>query len=280
MTEETPSVGDELKSAREAQGISIEQAAERLRLMNRQIAAMESDNFTALGQPVFARGFVRNYARMLGLDAEALVARLDKSGIPLSIKAENLPLEEPGSLLTSPWFLGGVAVLVILIAVPVGLYIWLNSGEELRPAGQAAEPPQSAMPVATQPPPLPMVAPMQPGNAVNPGAAEPVPPKDAITLKPIPPAQPEQSQNPPVMQSIIKLDFDEDARVDISEANSGKVLMQREGKAGSSVTLTGTPPFSFEIDNAAHVTMTYNGRPLDLTPYIDDDKVARFNLEQ
>jgi cytoskeleton protein RodZ len=49
--------------------------------------------------------------------------------------------------------------------------------------------------------------------------------------------------------------------------------------AGSSADVSGQPPFSLVIGNAAQVRMTYNGRPIDLKPFIDI-KVARFNLEQ
>ena len=70
------SVGPRLRAAREAQGLSVEEAAGRLRLMHRQIDAMEREDFESLGQPVFARGFVRNYARLLGLDPDALLSQM------------------------------------------------------------------------------------------------------------------------------------------------------------------------------------------------------------
>ena len=59
------SVGQVLRDAREAQNITLEDVAMRLRLMHRQVEAMETDDFESLGQPVFARGFVRNYARLM-----------------------------------------------------------------------------------------------------------------------------------------------------------------------------------------------------------------------
>jgi Tfp pilus assembly protein PilF len=46
--------------------------------MQRQVEAMETDDFESLGQPVFARGFVRNYARLLGLAPEVLPGRLER----------------------------------------------------------------------------------------------------------------------------------------------------------------------------------------------------------
>ena len=290
MNEEIPSVGASLRLAREAQGLSLDQAAGRLRLMVRQLSAMEADDFAALGQPVFARGFVRNYARMLGLDAEALVSRLantDQEELPV---IEPVPMEQPRSLLTTPWVLGAVAALVILIAIPVALYLWLNSGEEparvsvtpirpiTQPIGPAAAPAQDATQPTQPEPPVPAAAPVQaPVAAASPASTSaPAPAQTPPTATPDLADQTDAAA--PVAQGTIKLDFDADAWVEINE-ESGRVLLHKLNPAGSSVTVTGTPPFTFVIGNAAQVRMTYNGRPLDLTPYIDI-KVARFNLEQ
>ncbi|MGA7179426.1 MAG: RodZ domain-containing protein [Thiobacillaceae bacterium] len=301
MNAEVQSVGAELKTAREAQALTLEQAALRLHLMNRQVSAMEEDDFAMLGQPVYARGFVRNYARMLGLDAEAIVARLDDVGLEEPQKIENLPLVQPQTLMTSPWVLAALVLLVVVIAIPVGLYLWLNSGEE-----SASVAPAPVVPVTTPakpfqpaagPAPSAQTEPVKPAataetksagevkaTAKTTATAEPPVPDSAITIAPIPPANPaptnsEQDEGgaPPTLSNI-KLYFDEDAWVEVNE-DSGRVLFHKLGVAGTSVTLTGMPPFSFVIGNAAHVRMTYNGRPLDLTPYIDV-KVARFNLEE
>ena len=80
-TETDPeSVGQTLRIAREAQKLSVGDVALRLRLMQRQIEAIESDDFDSLGQPVFARGFVRNYARLLGLAPEPLLQSMGGGG--------------------------------------------------------------------------------------------------------------------------------------------------------------------------------------------------------
>jgi cytoskeleton protein RodZ len=286
MSEEIQSVGAALKAAREAQGLSLEQAAGRLRLMVRQLTAMEADDFLALGPPVFARGFVRNYARVLGLDAEALVSRMATTGMEETHIVEHVPLEPPTSLLTSPWVLGGMAALVMLIALPVALYLWLNSGEEppqvnLVPVHPIVEPPKPAAPpppVAVEPPQLQVLAPTAAPTPEPPAAALPAP-ASTPPATPSPPDNSDQAEMAaPATRGTIRLDFDGDAWVEINE-EGGRVLLHKLNPAGSSVTLTGTPPFSFVIGNAAEVRMTYNGRPLDLTPYIDI-KVARFNLEQ
>jgi cytoskeleton protein RodZ len=292
MNEEVRSVGASLKAAREAKGLSLDQCAGRLHLMIRQLSAMEANDFAALGQPVFARGFVRNYARMLGLDAEALVSRMVNTDQEESPIVEQVPLEQPRSLLTTPWVLGAVGALVMLIAIPVALYWWLNSDEEpaqvsavpVRPITKPIRPAVIPAPDAVQPPqsqaPTPEAVPA-PAPPASPAAApEPAPvPVPAQTSVPTPPDIADQTDVvAPTARGTIKLDFEDDAWVEIYE-EGGRALLHKLNPAGSSVSLTGTPPFSLIIGNAAHVRMTYNGRPLDLTPYIDI-KVARFNLEQ
>ena len=64
-----PSPGARLRGAREARGLSIEDVAERLRLNAALVLAMEEDRVALLGAPVFARGHLRNYATLVGVDA-------------------------------------------------------------------------------------------------------------------------------------------------------------------------------------------------------------------
>jgi cytoskeleton protein RodZ len=65
--------GDQLRAARESQGISIAQAALETRILQRYIAALEEGDFQQLPGDVYARGFVRNYAHYLGLPSEELI---------------------------------------------------------------------------------------------------------------------------------------------------------------------------------------------------------------
>src|SRR5438477_12689561 len=68
--------GAQLRAAREALGLSQEIVAQQLKLAPRQVRALEEDDYAKLPGRTFVRGFVRNYARAFGLDAEDLVARL------------------------------------------------------------------------------------------------------------------------------------------------------------------------------------------------------------
>jgi cytoskeleton protein RodZ len=268
------SVGQVLRDAREAQGITLEEAAARLRLMHRQIAAMESDDFESLGQPVFARGFVRNYARLLGLAPEALLARME--GAPAEPAAVSHPEPAmPRSWLASPWLILFLLGLLVVVAVPVALYWWLNSEGEDESGHR--EPP------AVQSRPAPVAAPapvVEPEKAVSPAAQPaPVPPVAPAVEAPEPaeagaPAVPET----PAASSVLHLEFGDESWVEIKDA-SGRMLHRQLNRPGSRVDIPGQPPFDLVIGNAAQARVTYNGRPIDLKPFIEVT-VARFTLEE
>ncbi len=75
MAERRP-VGEWLRSAREARGDTLSDAAHALKLSRTQVEALEAERFDLLPGPVFVRGFLRNYARYLGLDPDAVTADL------------------------------------------------------------------------------------------------------------------------------------------------------------------------------------------------------------
>ena len=76
------SPGALLKSARESRGLSIEEAADRLRLNEALVLAMEEDRFGLLGAPVFARGHLRNYAALVGAGEREVMEAFDVGDVP------------------------------------------------------------------------------------------------------------------------------------------------------------------------------------------------------
>lgn len=264
-------VGQILREAREARNITRDDVALRLRLMHRQIEAMETDDFQSLGQPVFARGFVRNYARLLGVPPEELLERME--GAP----AEPAPIAHveppPGrSWLTSPWLILLLLGVAGVIAVPVSLYLWLNSDADdayqAAPGGHvSAAPPTASPPAATEPRGARMPA--------EQAAASPADTVDADAARAADPSAP--PAHAPA-GGVVHLEFGDESWVEIRDA-SGQVLHRQLNPAGTSVDIRGQPPFSMVVGNASQARMTYNGRPIDLTPFIEVT-VARFTLEE
>lgn len=260
-------VGQLLREAREAQGLTLEDAAVRLRLMHRQIEAMERDDFESLGQPVFARGFVRNYARLLGLAPESLLARMDgaPSG-PAAVSPVEPPL--PRSWLSSPWLILLLLGLLLVVAVPVALYLWLNSEAEERPV--------DAPPPMAQSHPAPGVA-KAPAAARAEAAVPAVPGASTSPAAAVEQTAPAAS-GPAAAGGVLHLEFGDRSWTEIKDA-SGRMLLRQLNPTDSRVDVEGQPPFDVVIGNAPHVRMTYNNRPIDLQPFTDGT-VARFTLEE
>jgi cytoskeleton protein RodZ len=235
---------------------------------------METDDFESLGQVVFARGFVRNYARLLGLVPEALLARME--GAPAEPAAVSLAEPAPSrSWLTSPWLILLLLGLLVVVAVPVALYLWLNSEGEVDSSKQ--------VPPAAQVRPAPVAAPAPiavPAEAASP-AVQLAPDASAApaaeTAEPAAVSAPAAPETP-VVSGTVHLEFGDEAWTEIKDA-SGRMLHRQLNSAGSSVDVSGRPPFEVVIGNAAQARLTYNGRPIDLKPFTDST-VARFALEE
>ena len=76
---ETTTAGAYLRASREAAGLSVDVVAQQLKLAPRQVRAIEEDDYARLPGRTFVRGFVRNYARLLGIDSDALLSILPGS---------------------------------------------------------------------------------------------------------------------------------------------------------------------------------------------------------
>jgi cytoskeleton protein RodZ len=270
-SEQAP-VGQVLREAREAQGIKLEEAAARLRLMRRQIEAMESDDFESLGQPVFARGFVRNYARLLGLPPDALLVRMEGlAAEPAAAVRHPEPLPRR-SWMASPWAMLLLLGLLLVVATPVSLYWWLNKGED----DLAGRMPSA---VRVEPFPLTVTAPATVPVDASAPAAQPAAGQPAV-----PAAAPEPDEGAPSALpasssgGALHFEFGGDVWVEVKDAG-GRVLHRQLNLAGSRADVRGQPPFDLVIGNAAQTRMTYNGRPVDLTPFTDMT-VARFRFKE
>ena len=70
-------VAEQLRSAREARGLTIYQVAEITKIKTDHVRALEEGNYEAFSAPVYIRGFVRTYANLVKLDVPVLMSELD-----------------------------------------------------------------------------------------------------------------------------------------------------------------------------------------------------------
>jgi cytoskeleton protein RodZ len=73
------SVGEFFKQVRETKGLTVDEVASKTRIRSDFVKALEDGNFARLPDQVFAKGFVRSYARSLGLDEEDAIHRFTQS---------------------------------------------------------------------------------------------------------------------------------------------------------------------------------------------------------
>jgi cytoskeleton protein RodZ len=104
------SPGALLRAAREARGLSIEEVADRLRLNEALVLAMEEDRFGLLGAPVFARGHLKNYAALVGAAEGEVMAAFDVGEMPEpSLLPAGNPVP-PAPRARWPWLAGAAAL--------------------------------------------------------------------------------------------------------------------------------------------------------------------------
>lgn len=258
---ETSGVGAELARARESLGLSVAQAAQQLKLAPRQIEALEAEAWERLPEGAFARGMLRAYARLLKLDAEALVARVasrlsapDPTEAP-SLARRAIPITDGTRRVNLVYGALSVAVLAL-----IG-YVALEWRAERERASRLAFVPAAAQAPAAQP------APMALASAAS-AASAPQPATETAAVEP-----------PPATSGTrrLALRFEREAWVEIRGAGD-RVLFAQLNPGGSERVVEGEPPFRLVIGNAHHVRLTYDGAPVDLAPHIKVE-VARLSLQ-
>lgn len=117
-------LGEEFRSAREARGLSLSDVAERLHIRSVYLAAIEDEDWHVIGAPVYVRGFMRTYARFLGLDPESAVARFaaavpagPPAAAPARAAAAPANAAEKRAERSSPSLAAVLAIVVAVIAV-------------------------------------------------------------------------------------------------------------------------------------------------------------------
>ncbi|MER3408833.1 MAG: hypothetical protein C4306_01730 [Thermoleophilia bacterium] len=150
-------LGTLLREARERQGLDLAAAERATRIRRRHLSAMESDRFDLLPGDAYARAFLREYARFLGVDEKLVLEEYD-----LRYRQEEpLPLP-PLPPARRSWLRAGLVLGALVTAgVVVAALAWRpGGGERPHAASRAPAPrPQVARARPTPPPPRPRPSP-------------------------------------------------------------------------------------------------------------------------
>lgn len=271
-------LGAILLAAREQHQWSIDDVSGQLRFSPRQVMALESDDFAALPEAMITRGFIRNYARLLEIDAEPLLQAYRSHTTPepyaISIPSANILIS---TNIRRPWKMYFIVSLVIVLLLGLWvLYVDYLPKLKQQPFSSIFSPTTGA---ANAPAPLnqaqPTVVPLPERTNTTP-MQQTVPPAVAATETPIAAQQGNTVAAASVVPTI-KLAFSEESWVSVTDA-SNKELLNTIKQAGTEETVKGQPPFRIIIGNSAGVQLTYNDEPVDLGPHTKLN-VARITLE-
>jgi len=179
-------LGQYFSHARQEKGWTLDQAAAKTRIQLQYLKAVEEDNYTLLPEEVFAKGFVRSYARMLGLDEMEVMHRFNESGGQFYAKRaereqlkRQLQEEERRKKANQVMVAGVVGVALVVLLLVIG-----QDRNRIKPAAEAPPPsPENSAParplVTIEPGPSPRsVLPVPPEPLAGIGApmSEPAPP--------------------------------------------------------------------------------------------------------
>ncbi|MCR8714692.1 helix-turn-helix domain-containing protein [Stenotrophomonas indicatrix] len=259
--------GARLRQAREAAGLTLEDVGQRLRMPVQVVKSLEQEQWQKLGAPVFVRGQLRSYARLLGVDVSELLEQAQVGPVvpPTLVSHTHTPRARriAENLGRRALYVGITAVL----AVPV----WFATRGHFD--GTAPSPSTASLDV------IPAAVPVTPAGSASAAAApaevavapvaKPAATPYVASLAPVPRAA-------PAAAATLDMQFSGDSWVDIAGPEGGTVERALI-KAGESRSFTPGQVTRVTLGNASAVQVQQNGAIVDLTPY-QRANVARFQV--
>jgi cytoskeleton protein RodZ len=242
---EAARVGEELREARIALGISVEDAATQLRINKRYLMALEEGRVKDLPGAAYAVGFVRSYATALGLDADDAVRRFrDMSGTAVT-KSGELVFPEPVPRRGIPT--GVLAALGLALAMGgyIAWYQWSGRGERVVDTVPPLPPRLERAAEATasrETPPAPVLE--APAPAPAPAAATPPPRID-----------------PDKPRVVIRAKGE--SWVQIRDNPANRVITDRVMRAGETIEIPNRAGIALTTGKAENLDILLDGQPVD-----------------
>lgn len=311
--------GDSLRDGREARGLSVAEAASQLNLSVVRLQQLEAGEFDKLPGHTFARGYVRSYARLLGLDPNRIVLEFDQFTGTDAAGSEVHTLgqiEQPVRVAHS--LLRLLSFVLLLAFAGLGFYWWQErSTAPTDPLGQApvhievegadgrlqlhplTELEDEAL-LAAEADPLPLDSHVLPvdGQSAAPLASDSVPVAPAQaeasaaavapSAAPQPAAPETAAPATPTAQAEAAAPAAGQGIVEVSFSDTcwvqvkdadGKVLAGGLKRKGENLRVVGKAPLELRLGVARAASVSYNGSPVDIAPFTSNE-TARLSLGQ
>ena len=286
-------VGDTLRRERLKRKLDLEDISRELKISTRFLQAIENDQYDKLPGGVFAKSFVRQYARLLGLDEEAIADEVQQALAPAPEVPHSAEKAKPAGVAPiqvpkveewetvgdqrfrwSGWLSAVVLVAVMLVCSAV--YAWMQrpksqvtaqanpatqsggqsavrSGAQSAPAPALTAAQPAPPPAQVEPATAPAQAVEQPPAGRNPAEATPAEPK------PGPAAARVTAPNP---DATVHVEVRADEAVWVLARSDGKYAFSATMDAHTTRTVEGVKDVMLRLGNAGGVTILLNGSPI------------------
>lgn len=288
-------IGEVLRSERMRRNLELEQISRELKIPRRLLEAIEGDKFDQLPAGVFARNFVRQYAQLLGLEADEMAEQAAAMFRPEpqfefperakpSVPEIRLPRMDEWEAVGEKRFAWGsslpaLALVVVVMLLCSGVYAWWQRARRVVSSPQAATPVvQAAQKAGPAPPPVAPVVPAPmgsapgtppaQGNLAQPGV-QPAPPS-APAAPTASTASAERTPEPVKPRQVEEIDPQAPVRVQLVAQGEVWVRAQVDGKYKFSETLqpnesravNGAGEVVVRVGNAGLLDIVLNGQPI------------------
>lgn len=281
--------GDRLRREREMRGITLDEITESTKISRRHLEALEGEHFDQLPGGVFNKGFVRAYARFLGIDEDRAVADYSAASNEQPEPENKFPLEiheQPNRALNPrrsnlPLIFAIAALVGVLVGY--GFYVKykvhnsmpVESVRQPGPASVASEPQSSATTT-----PQPVASPAQESKDEAPAATKPAPAEAASAQRPAEPkrqASPAESADAPASGKAFSVQIVAKEDSWISIVADGKSVMERVLTADKRKNVKAGKTLVLRTGNAGGIEVSFNGRPLGALGNENEPRTLTFN---
>ncbi len=298
--------GTLLKNKRESLGMTQKQVADRLRLRVSVIEDIENNRFESQQVATFTRGYLRSYAKFVGLDEKVVLVALEQTA-DVKPKEQEIEMQSFSRKTKHEKHNSRIMLLTWVIAIVIigisAAWWWQNQQENSLAQVVAEANVETSQPSADEiadidlmteeeliaSTPAELAASNNTASESSINAAQTDEVVSAETEESTTEATPEpvavieaaeevQDASPVVPEgmTLLTMKFKADCWIQVKDTN-GKTLVSGTQKPGQNVELTGKAPFKVILGAPEGVTMTFASEPVDLSGYTSG-KVARFTL--